>query len=428
MAGKDWNNLGQDLNRIVEDAVHMGNFGRLNETINSTLRKAFQGMDPMGGSSGPGGQGGGWDFDLSGGSKGQRAQTAAGEAGGADGFETGDAGARRTGEFRQTSPAMRQAAYFAGSGKRRGGAIGMLAGGIVLTALSGISLIFSLLSMLIFPSVFGAPLSGFSLLVLIAGIVLIVKGSRGLKLAKRFDQYVRILNGKTYGDIKTLAAYANCPEETVRKDVKKMLQKGWFLQGHLDQKETCLMVSHETYQKYMETVKHARLQKEEELRRKEAEAAKEGLTPEAKAVLEEGEIYIRKIRESNDAIPGEEISDKIFRMELLVRRIFDQAEAHPENIPDLRKLMEYYLPMTIKLLDAYEELDQQPVQGENIINSKNEIEQTLDTLNLAFEKLLDNLFQDTAWDVSSDISVLKTMLAQEGLTEDGFPKGTGKKN
>ena len=56
----------------------------------------------------------------------------------------------------------------------------------------------------------------------------------------------------------------------------------------------------------------------------------------------------------------------------------------------------------------------------NILKSKNEIEGTLDTLNSAFEKLLDSLFQDTAWDVSSDISVLQTMLAQEGLTDDGF--------
>lgn len=81
--------------------------------------------------------------------------------------------------------------------------------------------------------------------------------------------------------------------------------------------------------------------------------------------------------------------------------------------------MEYYLPTAIKLLEAYEELDAQPVAGENILSSKAEIEATLDTLNVAFEKILDSLFQDTAWDVSSDISVLNTVLAQEGLKEKG---------
>ena len=59
---------------------------------------------------------------------------------------------------------------------------------------------------------------------------------------------------------------------------------------------------------------------------------------------------------------------------------------------------------------------------DSIQTAKREIEATIDTLNMAFEKLLDDLFQDTMWDVSSDISVLNTMLAQEGLKEDGMKK------
>ena len=109
-------------------------------------------------------------------------------------------------------------------------------------------------------------------------------------------------------------------------------------------------------------------------------------------------------------------------MELLVQKIFERAKEHPEVIPDLKRLMNYYLPVTVKLLDAYEDMDRQPVQGENIRSSKKEIEDTLDTLNSAFEKLLDSVFKDVAWDVSSDISVLNTVLAQEGLKEDDFTR------
>ena len=139
-------------------------------------------------------------------------------------------------------------------------------------------------------------------------------------------------------------------------------------------------------------------------------------------VLQRGNAFIAEIRRCNDAIPGEEISGKISRMELIVRRIFERAQAHPEIVPDLKKLMDYYLPMTVKLLNAYAEMDAQPVQGDNIRAAKKEIEDTLDTLNLAFEKLLDSVFQDTAMDVSSDISVLNTLLAQEGLTDDELSK------
>ena len=148
----------------------------------------------------------------------------------------------------------------------------------------------------------------------------------------------------------------------------------------------------------------------------------DSLTPEIKKVIQTGDEFVKQIREANKAIPGEEISAKISHMEMLVDKIFDRVEQNPASVGDIRKLMEYYLPTTIKLLQAYQDLDAQPVQGENIISSKKEIEKTLDTPNRAFEKLLDDLFQETAWDVSTDISVLHTMLAQEGLTEDGLKK------
>ena len=138
--------------------------------------------------------------------------------------------------------------------------------------------------------------------------------------------------------------------------------------------------------------------------------------------MDRGNAFIAKIRACNDAIPGEEISGKISRMEEIVRRIFLRAKEHPEIVPDLKKLMDYYLPMTVKLLDAYADMDAQPIQGETILDSKQEIEDTLDTLNQAFEKLLDDLYKETALDVSSDISVLNTLLAQEGLTEDELTK------
>ena len=87
--------------------------------------------------------------------------------------------------------------------------------------------------------------------------------------------------------------------------------------------------------------------------------------------------------------------------------------------------MSYYLPTTVKLLSAYKELDKQTVDGDNIRNTKKEIEDALDTINDAFEKLLDSMFQDMAWDVSSDISVMQTMLAQDGLTEQQMSAAEG---
>jgi hypothetical protein len=110
------------------------------------------------------------------------------------------------------------------------------------------------------------------------------------------------------------------------------------------------------------------------------------------------------------------MSEKLYRLEGTMERIMEQVRKNPESASELRKLMSYYLPTTVKLLNAYKELDKQAAGGDNITKTKKEIEDALDTINDAFENLLDSMFRDIAWDVSSDISVMQTMLAQDGLT------------
>ena len=255
------------------------------------------------------------------------------------------------------------------------------------------------------------------------GGALLGAGTSRLGRLGRFQKYIRALGDHTYCNFQKLAQAAGKNEKFVKKDISRMIQKGWFLEGHVDEQGTCLITSNETYLQYTQTQKALEQKKqEEEKHQAEQEKNRKNTPPEVQEVLNKGNEFLDKIHRSNDAIPGKEISAKISRMELIVEKIFERAQKHPEIIPDLKKLMNYYLPMTVKLLDAYEEMDQQPVQGENIQASKKEIEDTLDTLNQAFEKLLDSVFQDTAWDVSSDISVLHTLLAQEGLTDDDFAK------
>lgn len=246
-------------------------------------------------------------------------------------------------------------------------------------------------------------------LLFISFMLLGYKGTNMFSQTKRFQKYIHELSGKAYINIEQLSYGVQKSSQFIKKDLENMISKGWFLEGHLDKEGKCLMVTHEAYNEYLKTIK-----------KPQKEHSYEGLSEDVREVLETGHQYISEIRQCNHHIPGIEISQKISRIELIVQKIFQHIEQHPENIPNIREFMKYYLPTTIKLLKAYKELDQQPIQGENILNSKKEIENTLDTLNSAFEKLLDNLFRDTAWDVSSDVTVLENLLAQDGLTEKSF--------
>lgn len=253
-------------------------------------------------------------------------------------------------------------------------------------------------------------------------------GSRRCGLAKRFRRYKQIMGERTYCLVEELASAIGQSCSFVKKDLKKMIRRGFFVEGHLDRNETLLMTDRQTYQQYLMTqaeYEHRKLTgsgqaSEKKTEKTEQKENRHGQTSECMELIEEGKQYIEHIHLCNDRILNEKISEKLDRLELVITRIFSEAEKDPDVVPELKKMMSYYLPTTKKLLDAYCEMDAQPIRGQNIENTKKEIEDALDTLNSAFENLLDSLFQETAWDISSDISVLHTMLAQEGLTGKGF--------
>lgn len=140
------------------------------------------------------------------------------------------------------------------------------------------------------------------------------------------------------------------------------------------------------------------------------------LDRETAEMVEEGKAFISHIHQKNEEVPDPVFTEKLNRLEQIVTNIFDRVAAAPDSAPDLHRLMQYYLPTTQKLVDTYATLDKQTVQGENIESAKREIIASLDTINEAFEKFLDQFFQATAWDVSSDISVMNQMMQQDGLT------------
>ena len=238
----------------------------------------------------------------------------------------------------------------------------------------------------------------------------------------RFKKYVKMLSEKKYASIKDLSAEVGKSEDFVRKDLRGMIGRKWFRQGHLDDKETTMIATDALYEQYRRTQAQAdALRKEQE----EIEKQYGALSKDVREVLEKGKEYTEKIREVNEALPEIEITEKLTRLENIISKIFARVKEEPGEAKNLSQFMDYYLPTTWKLVSAYREMAEQPVQGENIQTAKKEIKDSLDTINDAFETLLDSMFERQAWDVSTDISVMKSMMKQDGLTGSDFHKKPG---
>ena len=398
------------MKNIVQNAIDTGDFGRLNRDLGQTLESALgnvaQSMKNAGNMAG--------QYYRN-----QKQQEEPKPYGPGNGYSTNYSyrpfGHYRSPESsRRVKEAREEFALFVNTGTARAMGILLTTLGTALTIMFGVTAAGFLIASIFVQTVaekLGIILGVFGTAAVLS-LIMAICGNQLRKKIKRFRAYVKTLNGKPYGSIRDLAKSVRKSEKFVRKDLKKMIQKRMFLEGHLDKQGTCLIASDEVYDQYMKTEENVK-----ELKEKEAKSPKQQLSEEVKKVIEEGDRYIEEIRRSNDAIPGVEISNKIYHLENVILRIFQRVEQHPELIQDLHKFMDYYLPTTMKLLNAYEELDKQGLEGENIKTAKREIENTLDTINVAFENLLDSFYKETAWDVSADISVLKTMLAQEGLME-----------
>lgn len=138
-------------------------------------------------------------------------------------------------------------------------------------------------------------------------------------------------------------------------------------------------------------------------------------SPEVQAIIQEGRVALREMGRLYGSIPNPEIRSRINELMSISDKIIRDAIDDPADVPQIRKFLDFYLPTTIRLLNAYDRMSAQEYAGDNITGSMNRIEEMLDTTVAAYKKQLDALFANQAADIQMDIDTMNAMLAREGL-------------
>ena len=286
-------------------------------------------------------------------------------------------------------------------------------------------------------------------------------GKRGAerRMVKRFHECCAVIGLRQHVPIRELAKAVELSATDMRKQLQTMIARGYFGDGaYLDLNRSELVlppVAQETHQTggwrdlVNEVLSALRGDKvfsgdvqdadfkpvQPEPVRPESAKPESAAQPEAaaqpepakkpspasvkKTYMDELERILNELYQLNEQIEDEGVSARIDRIGTLTAGIFRAVIDNPEREQDVRKFMNYYLPTTLKLLKSYDMLEEQSYQGENILASRKKIEGVLDTLIAAFEKQLDRLFQNDALDIATDIDVLETMMAGDGLSSRG---------
>lgn len=315
---------------------------------------------------------------------------------------------------------------------------GLTASGVVMAAAGGAGMVFfgiPALASALAPAVAGNPEVAVTAIlgILTAGFATLLGfGIRNLRRASKLKALQRAVGQREAVGFDDLAARMQVSPKAALAASRTLIKGGYLPEGRIDDENTTLMVTENAYHQYRQFQQSQRQTLAEREAAEVARAAEaaaraareqdisERLTPEQRAFVARGRDYVRQMDELNAAIDDAAVSERITAIQDVVGRILSRAEEEPAVIAGLDRLTAYYLPTTVKLLDAYDRLEEEPIQGENISSSRSEIEHTLEVLHSAFEKLFDDTYQDLSLDVSADISVLHAMLAQEGLTEGPF--------
>ena len=231
-------------------------------------------------------------------------------------------------------------------------------------------------------------------------------GAQHIRTSRRMRRKIEnIVGDSQYMYIQDIADAIPCSYDKCCKHLENCIDEGLLgPDAYLDMHRKCLVVTGKA--------------PEPEPKKPRKPKAEKAEKPAAMPQQDKYQKILDELHRVNDAIPDEEMTDKISRLEAVAAKIFEQARTDPDKLPQMRKFMDYYLPTSLKLLNTYAELDRQGIEGENITESKRRIEQTMDTLVDAFENQLDRLFASDALDVSTDIDVMQNMLRADGLTED----------
>ena len=158
-------------------------------------------------------------------------------------------------------------------------------------------------------------------------------------------------------------------------------------------------------------------QVQEELRQQQ-EPQKKSYGPKVDPIVEEGNKALSEMGRLYMSIQDPLVRGKINEIMRITDKIVQDAISDPADIPQIKKFMNYYLPTTIKLLNAYDRMSSQGIEGENLDKSMKSINEMLDDAIAAYKKMLDSLFANQALDIETEIDVMNQMLSREGFAGD----------
>ena len=241
------------------------------------------------------------------------------------------------------------------------------------------------------------------------------------RLTNNYVRFLRELGNNTVISIRDLASAVAQTEEKTVLDLTKMMKRGYFHQARIVEDDSLFILDIPTFRLYKEKKKEipeARVKTESE-----DEVLVEDLSLErAREILDQGKVAINEIKISQAKINDANFKINVDKLLKNATDILNIVEKYPEKSYALNKFGDYYLPTTAKLVETYYDFEMMRTDDSKILNSMNQINESITTIGEAFDKIKVELLSDRAMDIKTDIDTINLLLNQEGYAENDWSK------
>ncbi|MDO5040650.1 MAG: hypothetical protein Q4D95_01025 [Peptoniphilus sp.] len=231
----------------------------------------------------------------------------------------------------------------------------------------------------------------------------IKKNKEDINMMRRYRKYLTAFKDSTVATVKDMALMASTTESTVVEDIRKFIDREYLKEARLIEKDSIVVLDDVTFAEYKKYYAENDFKNTLDDSTEEAEYTAK-LIHFKKTLPEPAKSYAEDLLQ-------------IFEKFYTNIKNTEQTDSKTKNY---EKFKNYYLPETIKLFSEYEKICNSDVQLEDERILKVEIEEALSEILASFRNLLERTFETNYMDIKSDISVLKSMLKNEGYMEEDF--------
>lgn len=262
----------------------------------------------------------------------------------------------------------------------------------------------------------------FTVLFSVSGFFTLKKSQQLDMISKDYTRFLRELGHNTVIPIRDLASSVQKTEQATIKELMYMMEKGYFKQARIVENDSLFLLDIPTFKLYKNQKNKMANLSYEEKKQIEKDSHKDVNIEKAENIIKISSKEINSINLDISRIKNRSFLEKVIEIKKTIENIVNIIKRYPEKAYALDKFMDYYLPTTVKLIDAYTEYEIMESNDPKIKNSLLEIESSIETINEAFGKIQLELMEDRTMDIKTDIETMKILLNQEGYLEKDWSK------